>query len=50
MEDASRPHFFDGVSTVVAKLFKFKQGTFFEIEIATERQAPKVELGKKEGE
>lgn len=33
-------------SNMVAGLFKFKQASFFEIEIATERQAPKVELAQ----
>jgi len=33
---------------IVAGLFKFKQAPFFEIEIATEREAPKVDLGRAE--
>lgn len=37
-------------SNVVAKVFGFKQAEFFEIESATERQAPKVDLGEKEGQ
>ena len=37
-------------SNVVAKVFRFEQGEFFEIEIATERQAPKVELSADERE
>ena len=33
-------------SNIVAGLFKFKQASFFEIEIATERQTPKVDLAQ----
>ncbi len=33
-------------SNIVARLFHFEQSPFFEIETATERQAPKVDLGR----